>query len=59
MFFSLVAYGELDESGNFHDEAGYSEHSQADAAHARAGGLGVGCSSGKHRKTMSTHFGSD
>lgn len=36
----MVAHGELDESGNFHDEAGYCEHSQADAACVLAGGLG-------------------
>ena len=52
-----MAYGELDEPGNFHDEAGYSEHSQAVAA--CEGSPRVGCYSGKHHKTMSIDLGSN
>lgn len=51
-----MAHGELDESGDFHDEAGYPEHSQADAARARAGALGSGDSSAS---TMAIYLGSN
>lgn len=37
-----MAYGELDESGDSHDEAGCSEHSDADAACGDQGASGTG-----------------